>query len=449
MGMTSILRCILAWGLIASANAAPPSLQLDAADTARMLASPTAVAGALAATNAPGWAITAMDAYAEDAQVVQLDGSYRRELARSTHRLFRLSDTDGNWLGLLVLDANGAFVDATVFGGVAIYRGEPVDGNADLTVEFRDLAEFLPEGTELSSSCGLEQSRSPAILPSLAPSGTSARATNAAPAGALVHARLAIDSDNEFMSEKFSNNVANANNYVVALVGLMSVIYERDLGVRLTIGTMILRTTADPYSTSGASTPAQLNEFGEFWRVNQGAVPRAFALQLSGKSSNANSSSGIAWLLTSGNYCAATGQLFGGDTFGHFSVNQVFTFSQTASFDVSLVAHELGHNFGANHTHCTDTIPGGSLQPIDMCFGTEMGCYSGAVSCPVETSGQGTLMSYCHFNAQSGGPNCGAVRQEFHPFHITQLSGRVLTNTQNGCFTPAAAGNGIFGNGFE
>jgi len=28
------------------------------------------------------------------------------------------------------------------------------------------------------------------------------------------------------------------------------------------------------------------------------------------------------------------------------------------------------------------------------------------------------------------------VRQEFHPVHITQLSGRVLTNTTNGCLTP-------------
>ncbi len=84
-----------------------------------------------------------------------------------------------------------------------------------------------------------------------------------------------------------------------------------------------------------------------------------------------------------------------------------------------------------------------------MCFTGEAGCYSGAVSCPIETGGQGTLMSYCNFGPPSGA-NCGLnVRQEFHPVHITQLSGRVLTNTQNGCFTPAAQNEAIFANGFE
>lgn len=449
MNTMKLWRWILLWSLTAGAVAAPPELQLHAADQQRLMSTPAGASDANIFDSAHVWTLIPIDAYAPDASVELVDDSGRRPLPRSTDRLFQMSAQGDAWRGVLVLNARGGFVAATVFGGTAIYRGENVAGTKTPSIEFRDLTDFLPAGVELSASCGLLQSMSAAILPSLASAGASARASVQAPAGALVQARLAIDTDNEFMNLKFGNNTTAANNYVAQLVALMSVVYERDLGVRLAIGNTTLRTTPDPYATDGTNTPAQLNEFGEFWRLNQGSVQRAFAVQLSGKSSLPNRSSGIAWLLTSGNYCASTGQVFEGDTFGHYGISQVFRFAgATAASDVSLVAHELGHNFGANHTHCTDTLPAAGLQPIDMCFNGEGGCYSGALSCPIETGGQGTLMSYCNFNAPSGA-NCGSVRQEFHPFHITQLSGRVLTNTQNGCMTPVVANETIFSNGFE
>ncbi len=419
--------------LAAGVWAAPPPLAIEA--------------GKRAAD--PSWTWAPLEVYAGDARVVHLDSRDARQLPRSDQQYFRLQSRDGAWIGVLTRDASGAFVAATVFGGTAIHRGELVTDGAGTSVRFRDLAEMLPSGLELTSSCGVKQAFVPSVLPSLAPPGESARATPTEPKGALVQARLAIDTDNEFMSEKFSNNTTAATNYISQLVALMSVLYERDLNVRFTIGTTILRTAPDPFVTDGSNTFAQLNEFGEFWRVNQIGVPRAFALQLSGKSANPFGASGIAWLLTGGSYCAATGQASGGNTSGHYSINQVFTFGgSTAANDVSLVAHELGHNFGANHTHCTDIVPGGTLQPIDMCFTGEQGCHSGPVSCPVETGGQGTLMSYCNFSPPSGA-GCGQVRQEFHPFHITQLSARVLANTQNGCLTAVTATDLILINGFE
>lgn len=295
-------------GLFAGAAAAPPPLRLDAAVTGRLLATRVDLSEAIAVGDAPAWTVSAMDVFAPDARTEQIGQSDRRRIARSTHRLFRIGAAGGEWLGVLVLDARGTFVAATVFGGSSIYRGENVSGNTAPEIEFRDLADFLPEGVQLASSCDFKQSMSPAVLPSLAPPGASARASNDAPAGALVQARLAIDTDNEFMSLKFTNNTTAASNYIAQLIALVTVVYERDLGVRLTIGSTVLRTAPDPYATDGTSTPAQLNEFGEFWRVNQAGVARAFAIQLSGKSGAANSASGIAWLLTSGNYCASTGK---------------------------------------------------------------------------------------------------------------------------------------------
>jgi cysteine-rich repeat protein len=55
-------------------------------------------------------------------------------------------------------------------------------------------------------------------------------------------------------------------------------------------------------------------------------------------------------------------------------------------WDVMVVAHELGHNFGSEHTHCY-------APPLDHCYNAEPGCWGGAESLP---SGGGTIMSYCH-----------------------------------------------------
>lgn len=58
------------------------------------------------------------------------------------------------------------------------------------------------------------------------------------------------------------------------------------------------------------------------------------------------------------------------------------------SWNVMVVAHELGHNFGSRHTHSC-TWPGGA---IDNCSNTEGGnCPRG----PAPVNG-GTIMSYCH-----------------------------------------------------
>jgi len=394
-----------------------------------------------------------IDIYAADAKVWVAEPRGLREIPRSDLRLF-VGDPDSEAQRLyLAVSADGESFEGAIFDtdGTHAIRGR-LEGS-ELMVEHTERVE--DESREFSchdsrsvppnSAQGLQHELKDIAKSTPQPAGTATR-----------QALIAVDTDNELMNLKFGNNQTTANNYIAALFTGMNVFYQRDLNVRLQLGTVILRpsTTPDPFaSVTDSDIGVQLDEFGEHWRVTPslapGVVPRAFSAQLSGKLSNNNQASGIAWILTSGNYCSATGQVFGSSTFGHYSVTRVFKFNgSTAANDVSIVGHELGHNFGAFHTHCSSNQTGGIgsnvNQLIDRCFSGESVsggvCHSGAVSCPTDNSvsGRGSLMSYCNFSPPSA--NCGPVLQEFHPAHQTFLGGRITTNFNNGCIT-AVTGN--------
>jgi hypothetical protein len=236
-------------------------------------------------------------------------------------------------------------------------------------------------------------------------------------------ATVAVDTDNEFMSLKFADNTTTATNYIASLIASMTVIYERDALVRLLQGTTYLRisTAADPYNdtSSGNASVSKLQEFSNVWNTTYAGVTRAVAMMLSGKQSGGGAS-GIAWVNT---LCS---KYYG------TSFSQVFVSGTTpSSGDVLVVAHELGHNFGSPHTHCYST-------PIDNCFNTEGGCYSGTKSCPASqtingvTSVTGTLMSYCHLSGLSG---CTS-KTVFHPRTISEKLGPAIQGAVSTCIFP-------------
>jgi hypothetical protein len=275
------------------------------------------------------------------------------------------------------------------------------------------------------------------------PSDLDLKLAPATPAGGLVSAVVAVDTDNEFMSERFANNTTAAANWIADLFAVMNVMYERDLDVVLLQGTTLLRTAPDPYTQTGSpANGADLDEFGTYWQQHYAGVDRDFAMLLSGKAPDGFQASGIAWI---NSYCQTQSQG------GSYSVNQVFTSSQV-SVDLSarIVGHELGHNFGAWHTHCTNiangSAPTGS-NTIDQCYNGEAsgGCYSGPTSCPSSGPGApaGTIMSYCNI------AGCGANHQNvlaFHPTQVSTLSVLIAQHTPS-CLAPYS--DVIFRSGFE
>jgi len=269
---------------------------------------------------------------------------------------------------------------------------------------------------------------------------------------------VAVDTDSLFMSQLFGNNTTSATNWIAKMFNTMNTMYEPDLNVVLAQGTTFLRVGSDPY-VAASDVPADsvdLDVFGSYWKANYGSVKRSFATLLSGRGPCSScgsgctscSASGIAWI---DQYCQNGFLANGGvDLVGSYSVVQVFAnlpIDPNADIAARLTGHELGHNFGADHTHCTNKTTGVypvASNTIDQCYNGEgsSGCFAGVQACPA--GGKGTIMSYCNVGACAG-------TQNLLQFNSTQINAAApygllaqMSAAPAGCFVA----DEIFPNGF-
>ncbi len=261
--------------------------------------------------------------------------------------------------------------DAGVFGFVRAaegmysissgpYNADPADG----VVAIAHTSEF-PEPENDVPPCGYDP-RNPDLNPAgaaidvlRAPGGDSSRSA------VCRSVDIAIDTDWEFTNRFFGGNAGVSAQYAAVLLGGVSQIYMSELNVRLT--TNFVRTwtsNSDPYHLGGNL----LDEFAAHWSANMGSVPRELAHILSG-----DYGGGVAYLSA---ICEGWG-------YGLSGVNGSFpspiVHRHNGNWDLFVVAHELGHNFGTGHTH-------DSYEPVID------GCGNG--DCTLALGG--TIMSYCH-----------------------------------------------------
>lgn len=194
----------------------------------------------------------------------------------------------------------------------------------------------------------------------------------------LLSANMAIETDYETYVRY--GTVQNTTIYLLSLMSTVSAVYVRDINVKLIVTYLrVWTTSADPYN--GTTSNALLNEFRSYWLSNMSGVPRTIAHYITTRPGNLG---GIAWLNV---LCANLNSGYG---FAFSNINGTFNNLPVYSWDVDVVCHETGHNFGSPHTHNCGW-PGG---PIDSCYAVEGGCYTGPVIPRI-----GTIMSYCHLNA--------------------------------------------------
>jgi len=328
-------------------------------------------------------------------------------------RHFYLATNEATGIGLAIDPESGSITGFATRGDSKM----EISGATGTQLELTAL-EPVPEGSD-SCETRVEDQENFDLAGLL--SGAS-QSLSEAPAGSAIsyQAEVAIDTDNEWMAGK-GNNTTTAMNFITDIFLAMNVFYERDVETRLLIGQVILRTTPDPYSVATGRSE-QLDEFAEYWRVNQGGVNRDFAAMFSGRDIGSGAFSGIAWI---NQYCQKGVVLGNGRTAGSYSFNAIGS-GRTAASTAWLVGHELGHNLGSPHTHCYNPA-------VDQCYSGESSCYSGPVSCPA--GGKGTIMSYCHVSAGSGGAGCGTNKSEFHPTVQGVIEGRLAANTPS-CIAP-------------
>ncbi|ARK11161.2 M12 family metallo-peptidase [Fibrella sp. ES10-3-2-2] len=168
------------------------------------------------------------------------------------------------------------------------------------------------------------------------------------------------------------SNVTNVTNYVTGFFNQVATLYQNE-NIDIQISQINVYTSADPY-VSYTTTSNVLSAFRTRTGTNYNGTLAHFL-------STRSLGGGVAYL-----------DVLCNKSYG-FGVSQIYNSYQavpTYSWTVEVVTHELGHNFGSNHTQwCGWT--GGAL---DNCYTTEGGCPAG----PAPTNG-GTIMSYCHLTS--------------------------------------------------
>lgn len=389
-------------------------------------------------------------AFAPDAWVEVHDGARVHRLAAPDNAYFRgqLEGDQDSWAVLTVRAAGQVRGLVRAGGQVWVLAGEATGRLESRVVaapqELADVAEgFECQAERLTPTAG-----------SIAPGAADSFALPQPQVRASATARLAIETDFEFL-QRFAGNTTAATDYVGDLVAYASTIYAREVDTTLLVQSLSLWTAAaDPWAETNPT--CGLYEFGRYWNDNRAGVSRTLAHFLSGKTTTA----GVAWIgvlcssafnVDLGTACPALtpridnyggGYGYTGGISGAFDLG-----NPGVMWDIVAMAHEIGHNFNSPHTHCYANV-GGNANPIDACSASQAGqagCYSGVTSLPgvgaltggVSGQRNGTIMSYCHL--LSGG--FGNIAMTFGASHTYGIQAARVPTRMRAHVTSAAAGS--------
>ena len=160
----------------------------------------------------------------------------------------------------------------------------------------------------------------------------------------LCVAELGCDADVQYYQD-FGSSVSSVENRINSIVNSLNVQYENEVGIRHEITAIVVRTAEpDPYSASTLS--GLLSNLQGQWSGPLSGTPHDLAELFTGRSLSGGTI-GVAWL---GGVC----------NFQRYSVVENLNGFGCAT---DLSAHELGHNWNANHCSCT----GNTMNPFLTC----------------------------------------------------------------------------------
>ncbi|MCW5754514.1 MAG: hypothetical protein KIT24_07400 [Phycisphaeraceae bacterium] len=214
---------------------------------------------------------------------------------------------------------------------------------------------------------------------------------------------VAIETDYEYY--ELFDDADRAMDYIVALYGANSAIFDRDVAVMLQLTYVRLWDTPDDLFTMNDP----LTTFRAYWNNNMRFVQRDCAQFFSGQRTFPYGGVAYVSALCGGSAYSVVGYAQG--SFENPAFPSVF------NRDLIVTAHELGHNFGTLHNHD---------YGLDTCQQA------------VGEATRGTIMSYCGQTRMGGEAN-------LDPRFDTVTGGRIITyiRTQPSCVIIDCNGNGV------
>lgn len=172
--------------------------------------------------------------------------------------------------------------------------------------------------------------------------------------------------------ESFGFSTTATTQYIYDLFHQVQAIYSQE-SISIEIEDIFIWEQPDPYDHTSAQ-----NALTSFKNHLGNSFPGNVAHLLSG---DANPNGGVALI---------NGICNRSNAFAYSNVDGATGLPGNYSWDVHVVAHEIGHNLGSRHTHECVWGPNGD-EAIDACGGPPPGCQNA----PIPAQG-GTIMSYCH-----------------------------------------------------
>lgn len=297
--------------------------------------------------------LEAFSPFTDDARIVLKNGLAEQVLPLPQHRFYRGSTARGGAAFLRVSDSGALYgVLAGEGAGATVLNARGEAGYAK-AASAGEATGYCPGGLPIED-----------LLAAPQPAPWQRRANKAA----LSQYRILVDMENRLFESVFRADPARAADYVADVFGVVSAVYQRDIGVSLAVSDLILWDEPAPFETTTvtATTPTYddtLDDYSFFDRQRSG-YSRHLSHLLSFKLPSYGSTIGLAFV---GGLCSVTFKQ------GSSTLNGAATAfdPDTNEQDLMTVAHEIGHNFDAFHTNTFTIMDAISSTALDFRFSND------------------------------------------------------------------------------